>query len=243
MLSIFCPYRGRPDFYRDFIFHYHYYFPDAYIYLLEQDDGKLFRRGQLMNAAFQHLVEAGCLLEDILFVDVDIRLRYPIPFEGLLREHQAVIIPFNQLDLFTLRAEGEYVSLDKPSYFLSQPDGGVTLFTRDMFLACNGFSNLYIGWGREDSDFVRRNERVVRVPNQMIHLEHPRKADWDTDAFRRNDTNFQRCLDPALDGVKQTQASFRCLSVQDRVFHCKIKDISVVDDYQYREFIQEGIDV
>jgi hypothetical protein len=240
MLRIFCPYRDRLQFYRDFVPHYRAFFPDAVIYMLEQTDSSLFKRGQLMNAAFIHLLRENVPLDNMLFVDVDIRMKYPIDFEELLRKNSTVVIPYNELQLYRLNNPGHYVSENKPSYFLSAPDGGVTLFTRSMFEACNGFSNLYIGWGREDSDFVRRN-KVTRVPNKMIHLTHPRHSEWKSDAFQRNDALFKMGPDFRLDGFRQTTADVQ-MSLEGRnLFHLHIKNMGVVAGYAYQDkMIQEA---
>lgn len=200
--------------------------------MLEQDDTDLFKRGQLMNAAFNYLCRDGASLDNMLFVDVDIRISYMIDFEGLLAQHKTVVIPYNNLQLYYLKEKGVYISENKPSYFLNTPDGGVTLFTKDIFLKCNGFSNLYVGWGREDSDFVRRN-KVTRVPNMMIHLAHERHQEWLSDAFKRNDLNFKNQTDFVHDGFKQTIADVTIREIQKNIYHYKIKNIDVVPDYKY----------
>jgi len=233
MLSIFVPYRNRKHFYEDFIEHYQNWIPSVKIYMLEQDDVTLFKRGQLMNVAFRYLISHSIPVDNILFIDVDIRLKYKIPFEQLLKDHDTVIIPFNHLSLCTLNKKGNYVPLNKPSYFLDQPDGGVTLFTREIFEKCNGFSNLYIGWGREDSDFVRRNT-VTRIANDMIHLEHVRAEEWKTKAFEKNMANFDFTSDFRLDGYRQTKAKCKMNRIDENVFHCKIKNIYVEKGFKYK---------
>jgi predicted glycosyltransferase involved in capsule biosynthesis len=239
MLNIFCPFRGRENIYGDFIDHYHSMIPDSHIYILEQNDKKMFKRGQLMNVAFNALMDCDTDLECMLFIDIDIRMKYLIPFEVYLKQHSKVVIPFNQLSLCEYAGNSIYKPLNQPSYFLSAPDGGVTLFTKEIFQRCNGFSNLYIGWGREDSDFVRRNQ-VMRLPNEMIHLEHERHGEWATPEFQRNDDNFKANLDPQLDGYKQTTAQFEIKEVTSNVFHCKISDIGVVPEYIYKSKIALG---
>ena len=238
MLSIFCPYRNRKHFYDDFINHYLSKFPTAKIYMLEQFDDNLFMRGQLMNSIFIYLLKENIDVSNMLFVDLDIRMVNDIDFEGLLNQYKTVVIPYNELLLYTYEVDGTYVPENKKSYFLDEPDGGVTLFTKEMFIKCNGFSNLYIGWGREDSDFVRRNV-ITRVPNKMIHLAHTRNQEWLSDAFKRNDANFSNQTDFLYDGYTQTVAKFRIKEIASNVYHCKIRDISVSKDYKYKDRIAQ----
>lgn len=232
MLNIFCPYRNREKIYEDFIDHYKSFFPDSRIFMLEQADNRRFRRGQLMNVGFKELTARGFDFTKMLFVDLDIRLKYPIPFEAYLDINKKVVIPFNELILCNYHSIGKYVPTKQNSYFLNAPDGGVTLFTKDMFERCNGFSNLYIGWGREDSDFVRRNQ-IIRIPNEMIHLEHERNGEWKTLEFKRNDDNFKSGSISELDGFRQTTSEFNFHEIKADVFHCKISNIFVRPDYAY----------
>ena len=233
MLSIFCPYRNRPGFYEDFVHHYRNYYPGSRIYMLEQDDETPFKRGQLMNVGFKYLLDNGIRIKDILFVDVDIRLKYRIDFQGLLEEHKTLIIPFNHLSLYTLKSKGVYVPLNKPSYFLDIPDGGVTLFTKDIFMKCGGFSNLYIGWGIEDTDLLRRVSKITRVKNEMIHLEHNRLAEWQSPEFKRNQKIHSLQLPSSMDGFEQTTFDIKMKEIEENIFNLKIKNIGVVEDYVY----------
>lgn len=240
MLNIFCPYRNREKIYEDFISHYRSFFPDSRIFMLEQADNRRFKRGQLMNAGFNGLIKSGMDFVNMLFVDLDIRLKYPISFESYLTSHNKVIIPFNELLLYDFVSVGKYLPLKQKSYFLNAPDGGVTLFTKDIFTKCNGFSNLYIGWGREDSEFVRRNQ-VVRIPNKMIHLEHERHGEWKTLEFKRNDDNFKKGSDFRFDGFQQTTSEFSVKEISPGVFHCKISNIFVTPDYIYMNRIPKNV--
>ena len=240
MFSIFCPYRNRQLMYDDFILHYSYVFPNANIYMLEQDDDAPFMRGQLMNAAFNALKKRGANLDGMMFIDVDIRLEYAIDFESLLHKYNTVVIPYDKLELFDILDVGTYISIKKPSYFLAQPDGGVTLFTADQFERCNGFSNLYIGWGLEDSDFVRRNT-ITRISNTMIHLQHKRHSEWNTDVFKLNVKNSKLGTDYKLDGFNQTSAETSVTQIKKNVYKCKIKNISVIQSYKYNDRLMLSI--
>ena len=39
--------------------------------------------------------------------------------------------------------------------------GGVIAIREDVYVKCNGFSNLYFGWGGEDDDFGYRYDNLM----------------------------------------------------------------------------------
>ena len=41
--------------------------------------------------------------------------------------------------------------------------GGVLVVTKQQYLAVNGFSNLYWGWGGEDDDMAHRHHTSIKV--------------------------------------------------------------------------------
>ena len=72
---------------------------------------------------------------------------------------------------------------------------------RDDFAAIGGFDESYVGWGREDSDFVVRlmhrgvKVRSGRFATCVAHLHHLERS---RDQLSENDARFHACLsDPA----------------------------------------------
>jgi hypothetical protein len=238
MLSIFCPYRNRASMFDDFIHSYSKFYPEAYIYMVEQVDEDLFKRGQLANVMFNVLLQQGVRMENILFADIDLRLFDRIEFEEMLDRNNAVTVPFDKIELYDLITTGEYQCCNRQSYFLTgdKLTGGLTLYTKEMFERCCGFSNVYVGWGCEDSDFLLRNETVVYEKNTIFHLEHRR----DSRGIDRNARILmQGRTEPEFDGYRQTAVQeVTCISLSERVFHYKMKNISVVPNFKYEHLLK-----
>ena len=105
--------------------------------IVEQDDGKIFNRGMLLNIGFLKAKHLKC--DYVAFHDVDM---LPIDVDYSYSEYPIHIATnFNPKDVRIIFDE----------YF-----GGVTLFPIDVFEKINGFSNEYWGWGFEDNDLLYR---------------------------------------------------------------------------------------
>lgn len=238
MLSIFCPYRNRPVMFTDFIADYSKLYPEAMIYMIEQDDNTPFKRGQLANVMFNELVRTNCPLDNIAFIDNDLRLYDRLDFEGMLNRNQVVTVPFDRIETYEYISVGHYVPSSTKSYFLTgdQITGGITLFSKDMFVQCNGFSNVYVGWGCEDSDFMFRNPKAKHEHNTILHLEHKRKNV--NKVLARNLSILQkRRTVPSFDGCVQTTfESVSSVQIRTNVFHYKFKYIGVVSDFKYKNY-------
>lgn len=160
-LSIIVPYRDREEhlekFLRameecDFLSEI-----DYDILIVEQEEGKPFNRGKLLNigAVHSHTSSYYC------FHDVDM-----LP---ILTDYSYVSVPTH------LAAEAEQFGYKLPyqGYF-----GGVTLFDKHSFIKVNGYSNEYWGWGAEDDDIMFRclvNEvRPSRKNGRYRSLNHQR---------------------------------------------------------------------
>ena len=160
-LAIIVPYRDREEHLKKFL-------PamkgcdfldgiEYEILIVEQEDGKPFNRGKLLNiGAIQcHTASYYC------FHDVDM-----LP---MISDYSYVSTPTH------LAAEAEQFGFKLPyqGYF-----GGVTLFDKHSFIKVNGYSNDYWGWGAEDDDVMFRclvnDVRPSRKNGKYRSLDHNR---------------------------------------------------------------------
>ena len=160
-LAIIVPYRDRKE-------HLSKFLPamkkcdfldgiDYEILIVEQEEGKPFNRGKLLNvgAIQSHTASYYC------FHDVDM-----LP---IVSDYSYSSTPTH------LAAEAEQFGFKLPyqGYF-----GGVTLFDKHSFIKVNGYSNDYWGWGAEDDDVmfrcVMKEIKPARKNGRYRSLSHER---------------------------------------------------------------------
>jgi hypothetical protein len=243
MLTIICPYRGRDKFFQDFIHSYSNLYPDADIYMMEQVDNEPFKRGQLANVAFNEMCKRGRRIEAILFADVDLRLFGRLDLEGILKRNRTITVPFDSIELRDFAGVGNYKLCPKKSYFLKghKVSGGLTLYSREMFEKCCGFSNVYIGWGCEDSDFLLRTDSFVHECNTIFHLEHVREG-RNHSYINRNAAILENGrTDFRVDGYEQTIVRrIEEIQLSTHVYHYRVDGITVPSDFQYMSLLKEA---
>ena len=148
-LSIIVPYRDREEQLGTFLRHLLTYFArdkvDRFtpyrVTVVEQDDDRPFNKGKLCNVGFdltRDIADYFCF-HDVDYLPVWADYSYPDAPMRIIW-YGADVVPYD---------EGASVEIkhDYDRYF-----GGVVLFTRADYLAVNGFSNQYEGWGFEDGD-------------------------------------------------------------------------------------------
>jgi predicted glycosyltransferase involved in capsule biosynthesis len=165
-LAIIVPYRDREEHLKKFIpFIESCDFLDGIDYeilIVEQEEGKPFNRGKLLNvgAIHSHTSSYYC------FHDVDM-----LP---LISDYSYVLNPTH------LAGEAEQFGFKLPyqGYF-----GGVTLFDKHSFIKVNGYSNDYWGWGAEDDDVmfrcVAKEIKTSRKNGKYRSLSHERNIAQD----------------------------------------------------------------
>jgi hypothetical protein len=139
-LGIIVPYRNRFDQLQEFKREIKKYLSKKKIpfeiYVIQQDDAKLFNRGVLLNIGYTYAKKDNC--DYVVFHDVDM-----IPFR--------VDYSYNEIPIHLAT---RFKNVDR--FMFDEYFGGVTLFPMDIFEKINGYSNKYWGWGYEDNDLLYR---------------------------------------------------------------------------------------
>jgi hypothetical protein len=202
------------------------------------DSGE-FAKGQLFNIAVRET--SG---ETLVLLDVDIRPG-GIDFVKHIREADMPFISFNRLDRGNIIAPMEY-EVTKPGKICGDL-GGVMCLTRQQFVAANGFSNLYFGYGFEDHCITIRTG-FRRIPGRVLHIEHPVVA-RNPPLFEHNrlmaKTEVTRTWQK--DGMKQTRCRMLGKPVapygspEERgIMFLSVWDVYVDDDFEYMDLYKEG---
>lgn len=155
-LGIIVPYRNRESHIDTFLTRIVTFFKrkdiDYEIFIINQDNGKLFNRGMLLNIGFTYALKSKC--DYVVFHDVDM---LPINVDYSYSE-----IP--------LQLATNFIS-DNNREIFDQYFGGVTMFTTESFKKINGYSNKYWGWGYEDDDLLLRCVKN-NIPLNKIEIKN-----------------------------------------------------------------------
>ncbi|XP_061858517.1 beta-1,4-galactosyltransferase 7 isoform X3 [Colius striatus] len=173
-LALLVPFRERFEELLAFVPYMHRFLSKKrirhHIFILNQVDHFRFNRASLINVGF---LESGNDTDYIAMHDVD-------------------LLPLNeQLDYGFPEAGPFHVASPElhPLYHYKTYVGGILLLTKQHYEMCNGMSNRFWGWGREDDEFYRRIKGAglqVRRPSGITtgyetfqHLHDPawRKRD------------------------------------------------------------------
>lgn len=157
MLSIIVPYRNRVAHLSHFVPHMHRRFKDAEILIVEQADDKPFNRAKLLNIGFLNTKADYLAMHDVDMLPIKADYSFP----------QCPTHIATRVSQFKYR-------MPFPTYF-----GGVTLFNREDFLKCNGYSNNFFSWGGEDDEMhdqvLRCGLKIARRLCTFESLHHTRE--------------------------------------------------------------------
>lgn len=201
-LSIIIPYRNRTSALERVIPSLHSYVSkqvsDYEIIVVEQHNDEPFNKGLINNFGFTQ--STG---DYVCFHDVD-----------LLPEFADYSFPDMPSHISSHCSQFNYVNI--PDKIM----GGVILFSKEHFLQVNGYSNEYVGWGKEDDDLYLRCERENLTPYKhpygkfysVPHI-HRLSNQLEKELHQKNGERFQKFLNQNLgeDSHKQDGLN-NCLS-------------------------------
>jgi len=151
-LAVIIPFRDRFEELQEFAPHIHQFLNQQRIphniYVVNQVDNYRFNRAALINIGFL-FSKNDCdyiVMHDVDLLPQNIQLLYDYPEKG----------PYHL-------SSPEY----HPLYHYKTYIGGVLMMTNTHFTLCNGMSNMFWGWGRED------DELYVRFKKHNLKLHRP----------------------------------------------------------------------
>ena len=182
--AIIVPYRNRAEHLNVFLIFMHEFLQrqqiEYCIVVSEQINKGKFNKGILMNAAYEEtklFFEYDC----VVFHDVD-------------------MLPENDFNMYSCKNPNGtfkspiHLSTEIGKYDYKYPYGtdfgGVTMLSKTQYETVNGHSNLFWGWGKEDSDIE------WRVGNHSLVINTPEDVDYGryTMMFHKHTENFQNEL-------------------------------------------------
>ncbi len=182
MIGIFIPYRNRKK-HLDILLDKLSKYPNISIHVLEQDNNDLFNRAKLFNIGFK---EYSKKYEYFIFHDVDL-----IPQDEDYNYNPTVPTHYS---CFCEQFNYKLFDVEKDNYLKSKMFGGVVGFKKSDFIKCNGYSNLYEGWGCEDNDLFERVLKTIgkisRQPWKYNSLHHESSYETQLNPNLYNNLNY-----------------------------------------------------
>lgn len=204
-ICIVVPYRNREEHLKQFI-------PcmekcltdqdlDYTILIVEQEAGKPFNRGKLLNIGFDYTKGE---YDNYCFHDVDM-----LPVDS---DYSYCETPTH----LAVEVEQFKYKLPFPTYF-----GGVVIFDRESLKKINGFANEYWGWGSEDSDMYDRcglsgismSRKICRYKS----LPHGRDVDHEKQSLQN------------VKLLNEVKAKYKAGKIEDGLSNLSYKIVEVMD--------------
>ena len=211
------------------------------IIIIEQADDSIFKKGQLYNIAVKNCNGTWIALCDndiIHFNEIDLFGQYKrfknSPFLGFDATTQVSYSNGKLIKNSTEKRPWGYGAF----FFMHKND----------FLKVNGFSNIYLGWGAEDTEFGARisnckstvfTPNVPRLKQSIGHITHPRRQNINLENSNLNHSYYKsrNSRDPRYDGYLQTVGNIVSDTIIDDVRYIKVNNIGVTKNFKYMDLL------
>lgn len=202
-------------------------------YVISQDDNEPFKRGQLFNIAHKYATgKYLCFMDNDTFFEKGFNIIDVYEKLGCIG-----LQPFTLVKQVSISSNGHY-KVNSEEVKNKYGKGAITFIKKDAFEKINGYSNLYIGYGCEDTDFDRRCGGLKDINAAICHITHPRRnADkhWDVNKKISGTSNKR---DTNLDSYKQTTCKIKSIMAEKDITKISVSDIGISDDFQYKDILK-----
>lgn len=185
--TIIIPYRNRLKHLQQFLPHYRKLLPAAPILIIEQSINKPFNAFKLLNIGAKLSWDTA---DYFCFHDIDM----------LVQGKPDYSYPETPVHCATNASQFGW-QMPFPEYF-----GGVTLFNKQDFELCNGFSNNFFCWAGGDNEMYYRVHKVGLTVSRRLHrylsLPHPKRHPIGYDPVRQRQAEQDRAADDGLNNLE-----------------------------------------
>ena len=204
-LAIIVPYRDREEHLEQFIPYMKGYLTKKGFsfdfYIVEQEEGKPFNRGMLLNIGYELANKKGSY-KSIVLHDIDM-----LPVNVDYSEDQEPTHLLTEVEQFDWKIPYEL-------YF-----GGILLFPNEVFKKINGYSNQYWGWGCEDDDIFYRVQYSgipwKRRQGKVNCLTHGYSQDKE-DSIKNNEDTMRKAWKVDLNWMDQGLNTLKYRILEDK---------------------------
>lgn len=210
------------------------FYPGSKYIVITQDDNKPFMRGQLWNIAYKYIdTDYMCFIDNDMF--------FP-KFVDLIKAYNQLnciaLQPFKiirQVEIVNGATVKKLSEARKGIY----GKGGATFISKSNFEKIGGMSNLYIGYGCEDSDFDYRSGGIADINEVICHIQHKRRNNdyhWDINKQIFNDVKNR---DTQKDSFADTKYTLVKESIDGNTTLLSVKDIIVDESFEYQDILKK----
>ena len=207
------------------------------IIVAKQKGNQPFMRGQLMNLGFKE--SKGDL---IVCIDVDIRLPTNIDFYNIMSVCKNPYLPWDTVTQVKEEPD-DTITLLNESRKAPRGFGACSVFTRDQFITCRGFSNLVFGWGRED-ELINVRCKFKKLKGTLFHVKHAKSRNEKYTKHNRNifvKVRDKHQIDKNKDSFKHTIADIDTLRISERIKSYTFSNIRVPNNFKYLDLIPKEL--
>lgn len=201
------------------------------IVVVEQADNLPFKRGQLFNIGVRYANGKYLALSDN-----DIYHLRKVDWIGIYNQVKNPIIGFKYISQVTLQ-NGKPIITSTENCEVGY--GGFNFMTKEDFIKANGFSNVMIGWGAEDNELFYRFPSYTRLPQNLGHLTHPKRANKEPQhTFINRKIWHGHLTNKQLDGYSETVYHEIAKAKTNGVLFVKVDKITVPSDFKLMNLLK-----